>query len=97
MPQKHDTNDLLARIDRLTAKIKAAERRIEVFQQANATLQGKLARQRNDLARISKHHDNKVRHITRIRKILVDAIAGRAGWKDDAEREVQGMKNGDGR
>lgn len=61
-----------------------------------ASLQAKLAKQRNEIGRLTKQVEEleatKRDHIFRLRQIIAGALDGHMGWRSKAERELGRIK-----
>jgi hypothetical protein len=61
-----------------------------------ASLQAKLAKQRNEIGRLTKLVEDleatKRDHIFRLRQIIAGALDGHMGWRSKAERELGRIK-----
>lgn len=61
-----------------------------------ASLQAKLAKQRNEIGRLTKLVEDieatKRDHIFRLRQIIAGALDGHMGWRSKAERELGRVK-----
>lgn len=61
-----------------------------------ASLHAKLAKQRNEIGRLTKQIEDleatKRDHIFRLRQIIAGALDGHMGWRSKAERELGRVK-----
>jgi hypothetical protein len=61
-----------------------------------ASLQSKLAKQRNEIGRLTKLVEDteatKRDHIVRLRQIIAGSLDGHMGWRSRAERELGRVK-----